>query len=889
MPRLRRILFGMTLALIAGGGSGSAWGVITLTGDFDEGSLKSYAVNGSTISLVGRDTYAGSGHFLGGGAWRWLYFKASGVQDQRPTFTVSRDFGGDRTPGPHELTDHEMVYSYDGETWQFFDSNALGASNFTFSNFRAFTQDDVYVAYALPYTYGQSVAHAQSVLATPWAMPTASGDVNGVIGQSPAGTDELGRSIPALDLYAYRVSNPATDGSPKRRALLTTGQHAGETLGVRTMEGLVDWLVSDDPRAAALRDRAEFFVYPLLNASGRYAGLSRAMLDSPNSDSNGFWSPTRWQDRPEQRTLGEAMLADVNPTGTSTLDLAIDFHSSVPDYEIAGPNGEGTGGRDDWGYVKTNQGDHLDPFWLALRALQPNVLEVSSGGGSNTTIGFAENYLNADIDITFENQFAISRPASYYSDLGANFGLAMYQAWVQVAAPLAGDFDEDGEVDAADLAAWQAGFGLTGAEHWQGDANSDGAVRGGDFLAWQQQAGQSSAAAAVPEPSGLLASLLVAASLLAVRLRLVWSACLPTIVAAGHRSARRFPHSSSLPDDLAMSTLPLMGRAFAAAMFLAAPVMAQHTHPPMAAEIVAVERIWDAAPHCAFTDLLRWRDRWYCGFREGQRHVGDQGRLRIIASDDGQAWKSVALLELADFDLRDAALSITPEGRLMVLGGARQLGVPRPATGTFACFSDDGREFSPPKIVISPGRWLWRVTWHEGVAYGVSYSTPAPPAATALLTTPDGRAFSERVPELLAQGRPTEGVIRFAADGTAVCLQRRDGAPADRSAFLGVAAPPYDTWQWSDLGCFLGGPNLIATPAGQWLAAGRTLDGDGAHTTLGVVELDTKSFAPLVRLPSGGDTSYPGLAWHDGLLWMSYYSSHEAGTCVYLAKLRITE
>ena len=507
----------LRLALTVGGAlavASACPAAITLDGDFDEGSLKSYSVSGSNISLVGRDTYAGSGHYLGDGYWRWLYFKASGVQGALPTFSISRDFAGDATPGPHELTDHEMVYSYDGVDWQFFDNNSLGATNYTFSNSTAFSQDEVYVAYALPYSYGQSVAHAQSVLATPWASPTNSGNANGVIGQSPAGVDDLGRNIPALDLYAYRISNPATDGAPKRRAMLTTGQHASETLGVRTLEGLVDWLVSDDPRAAALRDRAEFFVYPMLNASGRYAGLSRAMLEAPNTDSNGFWNPTKWQDRTEQRILGEAMLADIDPSPSNGLDLALDFHSSVPDYIIAGPNGEGTGGRDDWGYLKTSQGDHLDPFWQALRALQPNVLQVSSGGGSNTTIGFAQNYLYADIDITFENQFAISRPPSYYHDLGENFGLAMYEAWVQVAAPLAGDFDEDGEVDAADLAAWQAGFGVAAGEHWQGDANADGAVAGNDFLIWQRQQGQSAITAAVPEPQSFaLAVALVAGTL----------------------------------------------------------------------------------------------------------------------------------------------------------------------------------------------------------------------------------------------------------------------------------------------------------------------------------------------------------------------------------------
>ncbi len=41
-----------------------------------------------------------------------------------------------------------------------------------------------------------------------------------------------------------------------------------------------------------------------------------------------------------------------------------------------------------------------------------------------------------------------------------------------------------------------------------------------------------------------------------------------------------------------------------------------------------------------------------------------------------------------------------------------------------------------------------------------------------------------------------------------------------------------------------------------------------------------------LQLPSGGDTSYAGMAWHDGLLWISYYSSHEGKANIYLAKVK---
>jgi hypothetical protein len=45
---------------------------------------------------------------------------------------------------------------------------------------------------------------------------------------------------------------------------------------------------------------------------------------------------------------------------------------------------------------------------------------------------------------------------------------------------------------------------------------------------------------------------------------------------------------------------------------------------------------------------------------------------------------------------------------------------------------------------------------------------------------------------------------------------------------------------------------------------------------------------PWVTLPSGGDCSYPGMAWHDGILWVAYYSSHEGKAAIYLARVRLT-
>jgi hypothetical protein len=47
-------------------------------------------------------------------------------------------------------------------------------------------------------------------------------------------------------------------------------------------------------------------------------------------------------------------------------------------------------------------------------------------------------------------------------------------------------------------------------------------------------------------------------------------------------------------------------------------------------QLVESRRIWDKAPHNAFTDLIRFQDRWYCVFREGKGHVSPDGALRVI-------------------------------------------------------------------------------------------------------------------------------------------------------------------------------------------------------------------------------------------------------------------
>jgi hypothetical protein len=303
------------------------------------------------------------------------------------------------------------------------------------------------------------------------------------------------------------------------------------------------------------------------------------------------------------------------------------------------------------------------------------------------------------------------------------------------------------------------------------------------------------------------------------------------------------------------------------------------------AELVAVRKIWDEAPHNAFTDLIRFDGRWYCVFREGKAHVSLDGALRVIESSDGKSWSAAARITAANADLRDAKITVTPDHRLM-LSGAGALHQPAAARHqSMVWFSRDGHAWSEGTPVGDPNMWMWRVTWHRGTAYGIGYGT-AGERRVRLYSSRDGAHFDTLVENLFDDGYPNEHSLVFLPDDTALCLLRRDGGT--RTAKLGTAHPPYREWHWQDLGVRFGGPHMLRLPDGRIVAAGRLYDGK-VRTALCWLDPAKGTLTEFLALPSGGDTSYPGLVLYEGVLWVSYYSSHEGKTSIYLAQVRLPE
>ena len=295
-------------------------------------------------------------------------------------------------------------------------------------------------------------------------------------------------------------------------------------------------------------------------------------------------------------------------------------------------------------------------------------------------------------------------------------------------------------------------------------------------------------------------------------------------------------------------------------------------------------KIWDQAPHNAFTDLVRFNDRWFCVFREGKGHVSPDGALRVITSVDGEKWESAALIKSSNSDLRDAKITVTPDGQLMLCGAEALHDKSQHTHQSLAWFSKDGRTWSEKHAIGDPDFWLWRVTWHKGTAYGIGYGC-GKEKSVRLYTSQDGKKFETLVERLFDVGYPNETSIVFEGD-TAYCLLRRDGQGKEltNTGLLGVSQAPFTKWEWKDLGTRIGGPHMTRLPDGRFIAAVRLYD-KRQRTSLCWLDPQAGKLTEFLTLPSGGDTSYAGLVLHEGLLWISYYSSHEGKTSIYVSKM----
>jgi hypothetical protein len=152
---------------------------------------------------------------------------------------------------------------------------------------------------------------------------------------------------------------------------------------------------------------------------------------------------------------------------------------------------------------------------------------------------------------------------------------------------------------------------------------------------------------------------------------------------------------------------------------------------------------------------------------------------------------------------------------------------------------------------------------------------------TYLLKTKDGKHF-EKISQIKIGGNPNEATIRFDKNDQMYVLLRRDAD--DKMGVVVTSKFPYVDWSFEKMDIQLGGPNFLFLDSERLVMGTRYHQENGPKTAVFTTDLKGNIQKTFV-LPSGGDTSYPGMVIHKKDLWLVYYSSHEEKSNIYLTQI----
>ncbi len=281
-----------------------------INADFDSGSIGSYSIDGNEIDLTLRTeefTNPSANPYY----TYWTNFVVSGVQDQEITINITN---GDDVPfltgldGSGIPKESQMVYTCDGLNWNRLTNYSYAAGTGTYTFTETFPCDDVQIATFFPFSYGYMHDYVDYVSSSEWAAET-------VLGQSEQGRD--------IDLLT--ITNTAIPAGDKTDIYIIGRQHSGEVASSHMLEGMIDFLISDDPDAQIMRDDFVWYIVPMVNPDGVFEGNSRAtsLLRDPNRD----WHPLNTES--VEINIVRQHLESIN--AANGIEMFIDWHSQMSD------------------------------------------------------------------------------------------------------------------------------------------------------------------------------------------------------------------------------------------------------------------------------------------------------------------------------------------------------------------------------------------------------------------------------------------------------------------------------------------------------------------------------------------------------------------------------
>jgi hypothetical protein len=238
--------------------------------------------------------------------WRaWWYLRIDGTS---PGETVRVEVEDKNTLEDKKCRPVRAVYSEDRRDWKFTGPGRSvkedGATGATMAYEAKANGPAIWFAWYVPFVSSDAEAMARKAEK---ACPEAK-------------RFELCRSEGGLSVVGLRVA-AGHPSSPARPAVwIQARQHAWEVSGSWTVAGIVEWLVSDDPRAKALRAKADVTVIPNMNVDYVERGLSGKNYKPHDLNRD-------WTDKPIWNAVRAAMAELKQLDEAGQLKLFLDLHA----------------------------------------------------------------------------------------------------------------------------------------------------------------------------------------------------------------------------------------------------------------------------------------------------------------------------------------------------------------------------------------------------------------------------------------------------------------------------------------------------------------------------------------------------------------------------------
>jgi len=223
---------------------------------------------------------------------RWYYFRMDGVKGKQLFLNILNS----ETIRP--------FYSYDGINYQRFEPVE---NLFNGSVNKIFTQDTVYIAHFVPYTYSRLLTKLKEWKSKPFTT-------NKIIGYSSLG----------LPIEMLTVTDNSVNDNQKKKIWIHGRSHPSEAPGSWHLEAMIDQIMSDSPFAKELRKNTIFYLVPFINPDGVKGGYSRSSSTGVNIEIN--WDMPDSLTMPEVKALKGAL---EQVTSDRPLDLLLNMHSQI--------------------------------------------------------------------------------------------------------------------------------------------------------------------------------------------------------------------------------------------------------------------------------------------------------------------------------------------------------------------------------------------------------------------------------------------------------------------------------------------------------------------------------------------------------------------------------